>query len=88
MKKYLLAGTLITAWGAIAHAGICGPPVGKRFYFGGERLAAFGHMSGLLVRTGSAGPDEVRRPSARPLLRFKGELWTRPCLHVCGTGAR
>src|SRR3984957_5609255 len=39
-------------------------PLGKRFYFGGERLAAFGHMSGLLARTGSAGPDEVRRPSA------------------------
>ena len=39
-------------------------PLGKGFYFGGERLAAFGHMSGLLARTGSAGPDEVRRPSA------------------------
>ena len=30
---------------------ICGRPLGKRFYFGGERLAAFGHMSGLLART-------------------------------------
>src|SRR5580692_1617300 len=44
----------------------------KRFYFGGERLAAFGHMSGLLARTGSAGPDEVRRPSAPDQ---GGELW-------------
>jgi hypothetical protein len=26
---------------------ICGRPLGKRFCFGGERLAAFGHMSGL-----------------------------------------
>src|ERR1700735_4541468 len=47
-------------------------PLGKRFYFGGERLAAFGHMSGLLARTGSAGPDEVRRPSAP---NQGGELW-------------
>ena len=39
---------------------ICGRPLGKHFYFGGERLAALGHMSGLLARTGSAGPDEVR----------------------------
>src|SRR3984885_15913066 len=47
-------------------------PLGKRFYFGGERLAAFGHMSGLLARTGSAGPDEVRRPSA------PNHMWTAP----------
>ena len=51
---------------------ICGRPLGKRFYFCGERLAAFGHMSGLLARTGSAGPDEVRRPSAPDQ---GGELW-------------
>jgi len=51
---------------------VCGRPLGKRFYFGGERLAAFGHMSGLLARTGSAGPDEVRRPSAPDQ---GGELW-------------
>ena len=41
---------------------ICGRPHGKRFYFCGERLAAFGDMSGLLARAMSAGPDEVRRP--------------------------
>jgi outer membrane protein assembly factor BamB len=35
---------------------ICGRPLGKRFYFGGERLAAFGHMSGLLARTGVRWP--------------------------------
>ena len=27
--------------------GYCGRPLGKRFCLGGERLAAFGHMSGL-----------------------------------------
>jgi hypothetical protein len=44
----------------------------QAFYFGGERLAAFGHMSGLLARTGSAGPDEVRGPSAPDQ---GGEIW-------------
>jgi hypothetical protein len=35
----------------------------QAFCFGDERLAAFGHMSGLCWRgPGSAGPDEVRRP--------------------------
>src|SRR5271166_1322505 len=34
-------------------------PLGKRFYFGGERLAAFGHMPGLLART------KARRGSER-----------------------
>ena len=37
---------------------ICGRALGKRFCLAVKRLAA-------LARTGSAGPDEVRRPSAR-----------------------
>ena len=59
-----MASVFISAVNGWRPSVICGRPLGKRFYFGGERLAAFGHMSGLLARTGSAGPDEVRRPSA------------------------
>jgi hypothetical protein len=37
----------------------------QAFYFGGERLAAFGHMSGLLARTGPLAlmkSDDPRLP--------------------------
>ena len=36
----------------------------------------------------SPGARTRRSLSHPPFPRFKGELWTRPCFHVCGTGAR